>query len=641
MEKYISIGVAGHVDHGKTSLVHCLSGVNTDRMKAEKKRGLSIETGIARLSLPSGKNVALVDVPGHTDFLKNTVRGLSAVDMAVLVVAADDGVMPQTVEHLKILEFLNVQGGIAVISKSDLADPETLELAGLETEELVQGTFLEGKPFLAFSAKDEKGKTEILAALDRETALLKGKETEAPFRLRIDQVRSFPGIGTVISGTVLSGILHKDDILELLPSGLKTRARSLEVHGIKTDRVSAGQRAGINLHRVSAENLCRGMMLSPPGETPCTRLLNAEICMGEQQSALLKNRQKVRLFPGTSMIAATVLLMEKEELRAGEKGLAQFRCESLLPCIPGEHFVISLMNVPAVIGGGRILEIPECKFRPSKAAKIIPCLRTVREKNIPALLDRVPEIISLDAEKLSRRTGLPRKAFASEIESRIRKGHLVEISGCGIFRKDVYEHTLTAVQEIIRSTLKDDPMKSSMNAAEIRKKAGEEPLTDLLIRHLLAELEEKGKIVREKGGYCLPNLECELSAKHRDITKQLLDFAETAGVRPFSVHAAWKNCPNPCSKSEVERLLDYLSRKQQLTCLNNRRFLSPRALEEIKGRVRDFILQKGSMHPGDSAKLLGYGRMGAVPVLEYLDKIGFTFRKGDDRLLKEKYADRA
>ncbi len=633
MEKHISIGVAGHVDHGKTALVRCLTGIDTDRMKEEKNRGLSIEPGIAPLMLPSGREVALVDVPGHTDFLKNTLRGLSAVDMAILVVAADDGVMPQTKEHLKILEFLNAKTGIAVLSKSDLVDRETLELAGLEIEELAKGSFLEGKPVIPFSALDESGKKDIFKALDELPAEVPAKEEHATFRLRIDQVRNFPGIGTVVSGTVLSGILHKDDPLDLLPSGQKTRVRSLEVHGRKTDTVYAGQRVGVNLHRISLDEIRRGMMLSTPGKTAGTNLLNVCFCMSDD-TEIMRNRQKIRLFLGSSLTMATAVLMEKEQLHAGEKSLVQLRCENPLACIPGERFAAALMNVPKIIGGGTVLEIPECKFRTSKAAKILPWLRALEKKDTAAILDAMPENSSPDAKELARRTGLPLKDFDREIQLQIRKGKMIQISGCGIFRRDFYEKLQTGIPVLIRDTLKADPLKKNMNAAEITLKTGSDPANAPLIRHILEQLSQNNLLLADNGGYRIPDMVSDLSGSHLTIAKQLLDFAKSEGVAPFTSHAAWQECRNQCSKNEVEKLLDYLVRKQQLACLNNRRFLSLHGLEEIKNRVRTAIVQKGSIRLGDSTELLGYGRMGAVPVLEYLDEIGFTFRQGDERVLK-------
>ncbi len=299
MNKFITAGIAGHVDHGKTSLVRSLTGIDTDRLKEEKRRGLSIEPSVAPLRLPSGCQLALVDVPGHSDFLKNTIRGLSAVDMAILVVAADDGIMPQTKDHLEVLKFINAKGGFIVLSKADLVDQETIELAEMEIREIVEGSFLEGKPVIPFSALDGRGLQEILQALESHADNIEGKKIEAPFRLWIDQVRSFAGFGTVVSGTVLSGIVRRDDIVQLLPSGKETKIRFIEVHHERVEQAVAGQRVGLNLHSISLEDVRLGMILATPGVLSPSGLLNAELSLLPTARRPILNRQRVKLYVGS------------------------------------------------------------------------------------------------------------------------------------------------------------------------------------------------------------------------------------------------------------------------------------------------------------------------------------------------------
>ncbi|MBF0497767.1 MAG: selenocysteine-specific translation elongation factor [Deltaproteobacteria bacterium] len=325
MARSITVGIAGHVDHGKTSLVRCLTGVDTDRKQEEKARGLSIESGIAPLELRSGKRIALVDVPGHTDFLKNTIRGLSNVDMAILVVAADDGVMPQTREHLEILKFFKVPTGFVALSKADLVDQETLDFATLEIEDVVKNTFLEGKPIISFSSADLRGIDQIRATIDQETAGIDDKDPSSPFRLWIDQVRSITGIGTVISGTILSGMIKEGDELCLLPSGKKTRARSLESHHQKISQAGSGERVGISLNKVSLEDVERGMVLARPDTFIPTQLINAHLRVSQYASKPIKNRQKIRFYLGTSATVATAVLMEESQILPGHGGLVQFR----------------------------------------------------------------------------------------------------------------------------------------------------------------------------------------------------------------------------------------------------------------------------------------------------------------------------
>ncbi len=412
MKKHITIGIAGHVDHGKTSLVKAMTGIDTDRRQEEKRRGLSIESGIAPMGLSSGESVALVDVPGHTDFLKNTIRGLSSVDMAILVVAADDGVMPQTREHIEILRFFGAETGFVVLSKADLVDEETLELAELEVRELLEGSFLENSPIIPFSAIDRRGLNEIRIEVERLVEASPGKDVQAPFRLWIDQTKSFPGFGTVVSGTVASGKLAENNPVQILPSGIETRARSLESHHHKINQVAAGQRAGVNLHNISANEVSRGMVLAGPGVITPGYLINVDIQVLRSAKSPLKNRQRVKLYLGTSVTNALVVLMEKENLGPGEEGLAQFRLMKPVAALPRDPFVLCPLNIQSIIGGGKVLEITWEKYRPAKTSRIVPCLMALQAGELKTFMDyllRMERNDLLEAEGLMRRTGLPLK----------------------------------------------------------------------------------------------------------------------------------------------------------------------------------------------------------------------------------------
>ncbi|MDL1968843.1 MAG: selenocysteine-specific translation elongation factor [Deltaproteobacteria bacterium] len=378
-EKHITVGIAGHVDHGKTTLVHCLTGIDTNRLKEEKKRRLSIAS--------SGVQIALVDVPGHTDFLKNTIRGLSCVDMAILVVAADYGVMPQTREHLSILNFFGVKSGFIVISKADLVDKETLELAELEIRNKVEDTFLEEKSIMPFSVSNQKGLQDIKSNIEKEVNKIAGKNSVSPFRLFIDQIWSFAGLGTVVSGTVLSGTIRKDDPLILLPSEKETRARFLEVHHQKVSHAFAGQRLGINLHKLPLNEVKRGMVLAKPETVSSDYLFNAELSLLRSSPKSIENCQRVKLYIGTSITNALIVIINKKKIRPGERGLVQFRLIKCMAVLPRDPFVICPLNINNVIGGGKILEIATEKFRAVKAEKTIPYLMALQQSDLKAVID--------------------------------------------------------------------------------------------------------------------------------------------------------------------------------------------------------------------------------------------------------------
>ncbi|AOY58284.1 selenocysteine-specific translation elongation factor [Desulfococcus multivorans] len=635
MSTHITIGVAGHVDHGKTALVRCLTGVETDRMKAEKERGLSIESGVAPLILSGGARAALIDVPGHTDFLKHTIRGLCAVDLAVLVVAADDGVMPQTIEHLNILSSLGTAGGLVVISKNDLVDAETIELARMEVKELIQGSFLEGKPVVPFSARTEAGKDAVLAALEAEHSLARGKRAADPFRLWIDQVRQFPGLGTVVSGTVLGGELTKNDAVDLLPQGVRTRAKSLEIHGEQALLASAGERVGVNLHRVPFSEVRRGMLLARPDTLTSAAFLNVELRMLPPHTEPLVNRQIVKIYLGTAAVAAMIVTMETAVLGPGEHGLVQCRLSSPLPAMPGDRFVVSPMNRPMVIAAGRVLETSKVKFRACRAKPLLSYLHALQsgkvDKILPSLLNRHPyQPITTDA--VAEQTGLPPEKICEEIDRGIASGDFISLGGPGLVGKAAFDRTRERILEIVAQALRKDALRGDLKIAEIRNKLPD-GTSDGLIQHALAGLCREDRLITEAGGYLMPDVSGRLNPGQTMLVEKLLDVALTAGITPFTAHTAWRSCPHGTSKRDVEKLLHYLARQKRLVRLNNDRYLSLQSLEEIMDRVRAAISGKGHITANDCNEILGYGRTGALPVLEYLDEIGFTERRGNDRTL--------
>jgi len=636
MGKHITIGVAGHVDHGKTAFVQCLTGIDTDRLREEKRRSLSIEAGIAPLKLLSGTQIALVDVPGHIDFLKNTIRGLSNVDMAILLVAADDGVMPQTLEHLEILKFFKVESGFIVLSKADLVDNETLELAELEIKGLVEGTFLEGKPIIPFSAIDRRGLEKIRVNIERQAENVAGKNFQSPFRLWIDQVRSFAGFGTVATGTILSGTIGQDDLIHLLPTGKETRARFLKVHHKKVSQAVAGQRVGINLHKVPLNEVRRGMALTEPGTISLSYLINAELHLIKSAPKPIRNRMRVKLYLGTSVTNALVVLMEKEQLEPGEKGLIQFRLMKPMAAFPGDPFVICLLNIQTVIGGGTILEITQEKFRPAKVENTVPYLQSLQKGDLKVAIEHFFKMnLSrlITADELARNTGFPTEEVDGEIRSRIEKGEILCFEDQGYFGKTRYQTLKRQLLEVVERILKQDPLKMTASAEEIRNQLAPS-LNEAPFQKMLAELCQKGKLIKKDGGFQVRDLSVKLSDERERLITLLLDYAKRSGFVPFSADTFWKVHKKKFNKNEVQRLLDYLHTQKSLIRLNNRRYLTPQTMEHIKERVQQIIMKKGCLTLADSKEILGYGRTVGVPVLEHLDSIGFTRRQGDRRALK-------
>lgn len=635
IERHITIGVAGHVDHGKTSMVRCLTGIDTDRLNEEKQRGLSITSGIAPLKLPSVGQIALVDVPGHTDFLKNTIRGLSSVDMAMLVVAADDGVMPQTMEHIEILDFLELERGFVVLSKADLVDEETLELAEFEIRDMATGTFLEGKPVIPFSAMDRRGMDDVLLNVERMAENAATKDLNAPFRLWIDQTKNFAGFGTVVSGTILSGTISRDDPVHIFPSGKETRARSLEVHHRKVSQAFAGQRVGINLPKVPLKEVRQGMVLAEPGSVNPSYLLNVDLQILKSAIKPVKNRQRMKLYIGTSVTNTLVVIMEKEQLEPCENGLVQFRLMRPVAALPGDPFVVCLLNVHNVIGGGTILEIPLEKYRVSKAATTMPYLKALQDGDIKMAVERFFHKNfnrPVTADELARNIGFSAKDLETEIRAGSKTGELLYFEGRGAFTKKYYQALKKQLPEIVKKILSQNPLKMAASTEEIKNQLAPS-LDEAPFQKMLAELCDEGKLIKANRGLRIPDLTVSLSDERERIISLLLDYADKSGFVPFSADTFWRLHGKKIKKNEIQRLLDYMYAQKRLIRLNNRRFLSPWALERIKEKVKQVITQKGCLTLSDSKDILGYGRTVGVPLLEYLDSIGFTRRQGDERVL--------
>jgi selenocysteine-specific elongation factor len=637
MKNYMTVGVAGHVDHGKTAFVKVLTGIDTDRNPEEKRRGLSIESGIAAWRPFPDVGIALIDVPGHVDFLKNAIRGLNSVDLAILVVAADDGVMPQTYEHLDILQYFGARGGLVVLSKTDLVDRETVEIAKMELQDVLQETFLQGKPILEFSIKHPPDMTSLIQILREEIDGCRHASAGAPFRLWIDQVRQLAGIGTVVSGTVLAGSVHKGDDLEILPAGILSRARSLESHGREITSAVRGQRVGINLPKISLSAIAKGMALAHPHTMPGSHMFNASFQLRLRAPVSLKNRQKVKLYIGTAVIQATVLLIGATQLRPGQNGLIQLRLLQSLCASPGDAFVVAPLNRNLVLGGGIVLEPTRQKYRPAKKKTIVPFLMALQAQDLPACVDIILEKNGdrlLSAHDLTAMTHFARVPIEAEINARVHRRELIYFKGHGAIKQAHYDRLRNQALASVVSALRKDPFHTGLSATGIKDDLA--PAIDpTLLAAVLEDLVLAGELEKSGGRYRLPTAQAVLDEHRSMLRDQVLAYIERTGICPFSSDAVRQACRMAVETSEVRQLLNYLTRKKQLIRLNNGRYLTPAALTTIKARVRHAIDARGTLRLSDSKDVLGYGRMGAVPVFDYLDQIGFTVRRGNERVLKE------
>jgi selenocysteine-specific elongation factor len=635
--RFFTVAVAGHVDHGKTTLVRALTGIDTDRMGEEKRRGVSIESGVALLGWERQDHVALVDVPGHKDYLKNTIRGLSGVDLAILVVAADDGVMPQTRDHLDILTFFGAKGGLVVISKSDLVDSETLELAELEIRELVRGTFLDSKEVCTFSSKQSEKAEFIHQALSVEVKAVQDKRSDQPLRLWIDQIRQITGFGAVVSGTLVAGEIRRGDALELMPTQRQTRARFIESHGKRVDRAQAGQRIGVNLHHIGLDDLKRGMLLCAPSTFDISFVFNAEFCMLGRVRGVLKNRMRVKLHCGTLSMPAMMVIMDRDIIEPGGVALVQFRLSEGVCLVPNDRFVVSLLNINGIVGGGRVLDISREKFTRSRVLTMLPPLKALQRNDSRLFVESVLELRptrQTTPEEIHRRSGICVDLVKAMFEEEHRKGRVMVVSGDGVL---LTEHVLALkvkALDALRRVLEQNGLKSRANAAEIIA-ALDVSVSEAVGALVLRLLVDEHAIVKDADGFFIPGLRPGLTVEQDDLADSLLAFARTSGYMPFSASRFVESQDRHKNIDQVRKMMHFLHHQRRLVRLTNKRFLGNGAVEEIKTRVGQYIRRNGHVSVADSQDILGYGRTMAVPVFEYLDAVGFTRRTGDVRVLAE------
>ena len=361
--KHIIVGTAGHIDHGKTTLIKALTGRETDTLDEEKKRGISINLGFTFFDLPSGKRVGIVDVPGHEKFIKNMLAGASGLDMVMLVVAADEGVMPQTVEHIDILSFLNIKNGLIVLTKSDMVEPEFRELVKEDIKERMKGTFLEDAEILEVDSVSKRGIPELIQKLDDMSEQIEEKNENSPARLNIDRVFTIKGHGTVVTGTLLEGKISVDDDLVVYPENLKAKIRSIQVHGEDENTAYAGQRTAINISNVKKDEIGRGDVLAAPDSLEESMMLDVKMNIIKHVDKTLKHWDRLRLYHGTREILCRAVPLDKEEIAPGENGFVQLRLEESIVSKKGDTFVVRSYSPMATIGGGVIIDASPKKHK--------------------------------------------------------------------------------------------------------------------------------------------------------------------------------------------------------------------------------------------------------------------------------------
>ena len=619
--KRIIIGTAGHVDHGKTSLIKAMTGVDCDRLKEEKKRGLTIELGFTSLELPSGERVGVVDVPGHVKFIRHMLSGASGIDLVMLVVAADEGVMPQTVEHIQICSLLGIQRGVVALTKVDMVDEDLLELAYSDIREFMGSTFLRDAPIVPVSSMTGAGIDELKRTLDEQVATLNERRITGVPVLPVDRVFTIKGFGTVVTGTMKQGEFKEDQEVEVLPAGRRARVRNIQVHGKETDRAQAGMRTAINLQGFSREDVERGQWIVPVGVFKPTRLVDARLDLLDKPA-----RGEVKVHFGTAELTGELSMHEVDGL-----DVARIRLKEPVIAAYDDRFIIRGISPAKTIAGGTVINpLPHRRFSPDIARDLLSAeksrrvagivrdagLRGVSRKGLaavfaeePASLDKVlsellsaGRIIRFDPNNDLYVFETNARSLREMMLAKVREHHEQHASSSGISR----EH--------LRSSLK----------GSVDPKLFHKLLTDLVKK---GELQEAGPDIRAKG--FTPSLGDAMEAVGERVYAMLLK----SGVEPPRVQDMAERLS--IDLKQMEEVLGFLARQGRLIRIKDDMYITDVADAGIKEKVRGFITEHGSIEPSDMKQIVGVSRKYAIPFLEYLDRTRYTVRVGNVRKLAQ------
>ncbi|WP_347491093.1 selenocysteine-specific translation elongation factor [Desulfoscipio sp. XC116] len=630
--KHIIIGTAGHVDHGKTVLIKALTGVDTDRLKEEKERGISIELGFAYLKLAGGQTAGIIDVPGHERFIKNMLAGVGGIDIVLLVIAADEGVMPQTREHMDIIQLLDIKRGVVVITKKDLVDTEWLDMVTEDIHDFLEGTVLEQAPLINVSAVNGEGIGELLREINQLAADIKERSSTGPPRLPVDRVFTVTGFGTVATGTLLTGQINTGDSLQIYPAGEVYRVRNVQVHGHRMNTAEAGQRVAINLSGLETGELKRGQVLAVPGSLKPSHRLDVKLRFLPSAPRPLKHRARVRVYLGTAEILARVILLDREELEPGAQAYIQLQLEEPAVAARGDHLVIRSYSPMRTIGGGLVVDPTAVKHKRYRD-ELIKALATA-EKGTPAEL--LEQFLTASARlctpaDLCAGTNLAADITGRALQELLDHGQAVELVYEGE-KAYIPPRILAGWEDKIKQALLDYhqkfPLREGYPKEELRSRLFTAQ-NNKQFQMLLVHLEQKGSIDLRANSVAVRGFNPQPSPAQSTGIKQLEKIYLAAPYQPPGWDEATREAG--INKNDME-LLNYLLTQGTLVKIAEGLFFHHRALAEAVELIKDHLAQKGELSLGEVRDLLQTSRKYALPLLEYLDREKITRRVGDKRV---------
>lgn len=628
--KNIIIGTAGHIDHGKTTLIKALTGRNTDRWEEEQRRGITIDLGFTYFDLPGGDRAGIIDVPGHEKFINNMVAGVVGMDLVLLVIAADEGIMPQTREHVDILHLLGIEKSIIVLNKCDLVDEEWLDLVEEEVREELAGTFLEHAPVAKVSAATGQGLEELIQIIEKMTEDdLTPKDIHTIPRLPVDRVFTLSGFGTIITGTLVSGTIHKEDTLEMYPVGKECKIRSIQVHGTDRDVCYAGQRVAINLSNVKKKEIARGCVLAPKNSMKNTDLLDVKLNVLDSSMRVLTNHSRLHFFTGTSEILCRAVLLDKEEIGPGESGYVQLRLEEEIAVRRGDKFVVRFYSPMETIGGGVILE-PNPGVKKRFHQDVIDELKRKESGSVADVIElhiREHGKTLITLAELAKMTALSEQEIQEAAEELKSQGQIEEFQ----LKKDTWfwhaDSRRAATEEILAALTAYEtkyPYRYGMKKAEVQGIYFQKIRPNLFDR-IIEFLEEEGCVKREGEFLCTPDYQVRKDGVFDQVSSVLLDTFKKA--RFDFVRYSEISLPK-VERETGDDILNILLVEGSVVKVTEDMYTLKDYMEEARLAISAHLADDPVITIAQVRDMFQTSRKSAKPILEYMDSIKVTKKTG-------------
>jgi selenocysteine-specific elongation factor len=630
MAKHIIVGTAGHVDHGKTTLIRALTGMETDRHPEERERGMSMDLGFAHLTLPSGIVAGIVDVPGHERFVHNMLAGAAEMDMVLFIVAADEGVMPQTIEHLEILQLLHAKRGVIVLTKCDLVDDEWLELVKEDVAERVRGTFLDGAPMIAVSAVTGEGLDELVRVMDAVAQEVPPKATDRPFRLPIDDTFVKAGFGTIVRGAIFSGQVRVGEEVEVVPKGIVTRVRSLHTYGKPTEIAVAGQRAAMNLGGVERETIERGDVVCHPTTWRASDRMDVAVRLLPSAPRPMKDGVPVRFHIGTAERIGRVFFFDRNELKPSEETFAEIRLDKPVACAWGDLFVIRSYSPMVTLGGGKVIEPHPLQRRRRRVAEEFHRIaeKSRSEKDfVVTLLREHPNGVTV--REIAQRLFLSTERARQIAEALIAEGVAFSLDGQTLLWQEQVRRLRDSIIVTLRRFHTERPLRRGMPKETLRSLVAPDMAVNLF-ETLLQHFAQISVIVVERETVQLPTHEIRLTEEQRQWAERMERKAKTAGFAPPELEELLAEFPD---REQAMDLLSWLVEQGRLVRVAEF-VVHPETIERAKQLARQLCERHGSFTASQFREAANTTRKYAVPLLEFLDQLGVTVRRGDVRVLR-------